>query len=123
MVDQPAEHLDGRPLRPHDRVADHARDDLVVADPPEVDPLVELGQRLGELVELLVLAAVDVDVDEREPGLLAERVECLPERGRDAGGSRRQPGESKPLPCPSTLRISWYSQGDMCSSMSSCVVA
>jgi hypothetical protein len=56
VLDQPAEHLDRRALRADDRVADHARDDLVVADPPEVDPLVELDQRLGELVELLVLA-------------------------------------------------------------------
>jgi hypothetical protein len=51
-----AEHLDRRALGADHGVADHARDDLVVADPPEVDPLVQLDQRLGELVQLLVLA-------------------------------------------------------------------
>ena len=56
VVDEPAEHLDGRPLRSYDRVADHACHHLVVADPPEVDQLVPLHQRLRELVELLVLA-------------------------------------------------------------------
>ena len=34
----------------------------------------------------------------------------------------RNPGESKPLPWPSTRRIVWYSHGDICSSMSSCRV-
>ena len=84
MVHEAAEHLDRRPLRADDRVADDARDDLVVADPPEVDPLVPLDQRLGELVELLVLAALDVHVARARARLLAERVERLAERGRDA---------------------------------------
>ena len=82
-MDQTAEHLDRRALGADHRVADHARDDLVVADSPEVDPLVELGERLGELVKLLELAALHVDVYEREAGLLAECVKGLPECGDD----------------------------------------
>ena len=123
VVDQAAEHLDGRALGADDGVADHAGDDLVVPDPPEVDPLVPFDQRLGELVELLVLATVDVDVGERT----ARPARGAHGRPAPSGGVTRrisrQPGESKPLPWPSTLRISWYSHGDMCSSMSSCVVA
>jgi hypothetical protein len=84
VVDQPAQHFDGGALGADDGVADHACDDLVVPDPPEVDPLVELDHRLGELVELLVLPAARVDVDEREPRLLPQRVERLPERRHDA---------------------------------------
>ena len=41
---------------------------------------------------------------------------------RVAAATARKPGESKPLPCPSTTRISWYSHGDICSSISSVVV-
>ena len=84
VVDQPAEHLDGRALRADDGVADHARDDLVVPDPPEVDPLVPFDQRLGELVERLVLAPAYVHVRKRQPGLLPQRVEGHSERRRHA---------------------------------------
>ena len=56
LVDQPAEHLDRRALGADDLVADDARDDLVVPDAPRLHALVQLGQRLGELVQLLVLA-------------------------------------------------------------------
>ena len=47
------------------------------------DPLVPLDQRLGELVELLVLAALHVDLDERR-GRASRRsgVERVAERRR-----------------------------------------
>jgi hypothetical protein len=48
-------------------------------------------------------------------------VERVAERLRDAA-QLAEPGESKPLPWPSTLRTSVYSHGDMCSSMSSACV-
>ena len=77
---EPAEHLDRRALRPDDAVADHARDDAVVADAPRLHPLVELDQRLGELVQLLVLAPVDVERRASErPACSRARVERLAE--------------------------------------------
>ena len=60
-LDEPAEHLDGRPLRADDAVADHAGDDAVVADAPLLAPLVELDERLGEPVQRVVLAPLDVE--------------------------------------------------------------
>jgi hypothetical protein len=57
VPDQPAEQLHGRALRPDDLGADDPLDDLVVADAPERRALVPLGEQLGELVQLLVLAA------------------------------------------------------------------
>ena len=72
--------LHGRALCPDDRVADHAGDHLVVPDAPEVDPLVPLDHRLGELVQLFVVTTVHVDVGERQPGVFAERVERLTEQ-------------------------------------------
>ena len=116
---EPAEHLDRRPLRADDAVADHPRDDAVVADPPLLAPLVELDQRLREAVERVVVAPL---------ARRAPRARAPPRGGargtpaRAAAAPRaapRQPGESNPLPCPSTLRISWYSQGESSSSMSS----
>src|SRR5919206_5344732 len=84
LLDQAPEQLDRRPLRAHDLVADDSGDDLVVAEAPDGHALVPLRERLGELVEVLELAAAHVQVEEREPGLAAERVERLPETGRDA---------------------------------------
>jgi hypothetical protein len=40
-VDQPLEHLGKRLLRPDQLLADDARDDAVVADAPDLDPLIE----------------------------------------------------------------------------------
>src|SRR3954452_17041374 len=77
VMDHLPEHLDRRPLRPDNLVADDPRDDLVVADAPHRDPLVPLDQRLGELVQILVLAAADVHLDDIEP------------RGCDGGLERR----------------------------------
>src|SRR4051812_2719030 len=69
VVDHLSEHLDRRPLRPDDLVADDSRHDLVVADPPHRDPLVPLDQGLGELVERFVLTPLDVHLDDVEAGL------------------------------------------------------
>ena len=82
LLHEPAEHLDRRPLRADDLVADHPRDDLVVADAPGLRPLVELHQRLGELVQLLVLPPRDVERAQVEAALAEERVELLAERRR-----------------------------------------
>ena len=54
---------------------------------PENRALVELDQRLGELVEALVLASVDVQLDDAEPAELA--FEAAPQR-------RREPVERAP---------------------------
>src|SRR5690242_21162517 len=80
VVDHLPEHLDRRPLGPDDLVADDPRDDLVVADPPHRDPLVPFDQRLGELVELLVLAPANVHLDHVETGVLDRALERLSER-------------------------------------------
>ena len=87
MVDQAAHHLDRRALRADHVAADHALHDLEVAHAPDDDALVELDQLLGELVEILELAAARVDLDERQPGALVRRVERLAERLRRRGGS------------------------------------
>ena len=84
MVDQPAHHLDGRPLRADDVTADRALHDLEVPDAPVDHALVELDQRLRELVQIFELAPARVDLDQREPGALVCRVERLAERFRDA---------------------------------------
>src|SRR5919108_739304 len=65
-------------------VADDPRDHLVVAEAPHRHALVPLGQGFGELVEVLELTAAHVELDDREAGLAAERVEGLAELGRDA---------------------------------------
>ena len=56
VLDQAREQLDGRALRADDVFADDPRDDLEVTEAPDADALVPLGQELGELVELLMLA-------------------------------------------------------------------
>src|SRR5580765_4518338 len=84
VVDHLPQHLDRRPLRPHDLVADDPGDDLVVADPPHRDPLGPLDQGLGELVEPFVLASADVDLDDVEPGRRDRLLEGRAERRRHA---------------------------------------
>src|ERR1700680_2540019 len=62
LLDQLAEHLYGRALDPDRVFAEDARDDAVVAMAPDPDPLVELDQQLGDLVEVLELAAALVEL-------------------------------------------------------------
>jgi hypothetical protein len=81
---EPSEELDGCPLRTDDAVADHARHDLVVAHPPELCLLVQPDEGLRELVELLVVAALDVELHEREPGSAPRGVERLTQAWEDA---------------------------------------
>src|SRR2546423_3801561 len=71
LLDQAPEQLDRRPLRPDDLVPDDPRDDLVVAEAPDRDPLVPLRERLGELVQVLGLAATHIEIDDRKIGLAA----------------------------------------------------
>jgi len=85
---------------------------------PERQPLVPVDQALRELIELLVLAPLDVEVDDAEASCSEQPRKLLPERRRDPP-DLPEAGESKPLPWPSFFRITWYSQGDICSSMSS----
>src|SRR5438874_5579707 len=84
VVDHLPEHLDRRALSTDDLVADDARHDLVVADAPHGHALVPFDQRLGQLVELLLFAALDVHLDHIEPGCAHCRLEGLAERRRDA---------------------------------------
>ena len=70
-------------------------------------------------VELVELAPPDV---ERRRGSDPPRRGVRGTPAPSSGSTRLtsvNPGESNPLPWPSTLRISWYSHGDICSSMSS----
>ncbi len=48
-------------------------------DAPRGRPFVEIGQRLGELVQLLALPTLRIDLHERQPLATAELVECLTE--------------------------------------------
>ena len=82
-IDLP-EHLDRRPLRPDDLIADDPRHDLVVADAPHRDPLVPFDQRFGELVEVLVLAPADVHLDDVQARSANRALERLPEQRRHA---------------------------------------
>ena len=84
MVDHLSEHLDRCSLGADDLVADDARDDLVVADAPHGDALIPLDQRLGEPIQVLVLASMHVELHELEPGLRHGGVEGLAERRCDA---------------------------------------
>src|SRR5436190_18956416 len=83
-MDHLAEHLDRCPLRATDLVADDARDHFVVADAPHGHALVPLDQRLGELVELLVLATLHVYLDNVETRGDDGLLERGAERRRDA---------------------------------------
>src|SRR6476659_9236389 len=74
---QPGEQLDGRSLRADDLAADDPLDDAQVADAPGPRALIELRERLRELVEILVVAGQAVDVDERQPLRAAQLVERL----------------------------------------------
>ena len=103
---EPAEQLDRRPLRPDDAVADDPRDDLVVAHAPQLGLLVELHERLRELVELLVLAPLDVELREREARLAASGVEGLAESREDPaqlGPPRRVEAGAVPEHLPDLL--------------------
>src|SRR5579862_9002986 len=82
VVDQAPHHLDRCPLRADDVAADRALHDLEVPDAPHDHALVELDQLLGELVQLLELAAACVDLGERKPGPVVGGVERLAERLR-----------------------------------------
>src|SRR6476661_1451656 len=62
LRDQLAEHLDRRALRTDGLLAERPGDDRVVAKTPHPDALVPFGQQLGDLVEVLVLAAVAIQV-------------------------------------------------------------
>src|SRR5689334_15023617 len=84
VVDHLPEHFDRRALRADDLIADDARNDLVVADAPHRHPLVPLDQRLGELVELLVLTSLHVHLDRVEACGRNRLLEGLAERRRDA---------------------------------------
>ena len=88
VLDQAGEQLDRRALRADDVLADDPRDDLEVAEAPDADALVPLGQQLGELVELLVLAAARVDLEQREPALAAQRRRTRRAAAATRGGSR-----------------------------------
>src|SRR5581483_9541922 len=66
LGDQLSQHLDRRALGPDRVLAERAGDDRVVAEAPHPDALVPVGQELGQLVELLVLAAALVELRERE---------------------------------------------------------
>ena len=103
---EPAEQLDRRPLRPDDAVADDPRDDLVVAHAPQLGLLVELHERLRELVQLLVLAPLDVELREREARLAASGVEGLAEPREDPaqlGPPRRVEAGAVPEHLPDLL--------------------
>src|SRR5918912_2620840 len=84
VVDHLPQHLDGRSLRAHHLVADHPRDDLVVPDAPHRDALVPLGQRLGKLVQFLVVAPPHVQLDDVESRVGNGVLERLPKRRRHA---------------------------------------
>src|SRR5207302_7263041 len=80
VLDQAGEQVDRCALRADDVLADDPRHDLEVAEAPDADALVPLGELLGELVEILVLASARVDLEQREAALLAESVEGAVER-------------------------------------------
>src|SRR5579863_4432559 len=85
LRDQLREHGDRCALRPRGVLADASHDGRVVAEAPDPDPLVPVGQRLGELVEVLELAAVLVELDEIEPRRGDARVEGAPGVARRGG--------------------------------------
>ena len=58
----------GVPCVPITDSADDPLDDDEVADAPDDDALVPLDQELGELVEVLVLAAARVHLEQRQAG-------------------------------------------------------
>src|SRR5919106_1543637 len=82
LMDELAEHLDRRPLRADDLAADNALDEQKVVHTPERDALVPLDQELGQLVELFVLAAAAVELDDRQALVGKPLAERLAERRR-----------------------------------------
>src|ERR1035441_994139 len=92
LGDQLSQHLHRCSLRSRGVLAEVARDGGVVAEAPDPDALVPVGERLGGLVELLELPAALVQLDELEPGRLDEAVEGpagAPCRGGDGAKARR----------------------------------
>jgi len=83
VLDQPGEQLDGGALGADHVLSDHAADHLHVPEAPDADLLVPVDQGLGELVQILVLAAAGVDLEQRQPALAPQRVEGRIEAWRD----------------------------------------
>ena len=82
QVDQPAEHLDRRALRADTRAADHALDDDEVARRARrrcARPTRSGARRAGRAPR--ARGRGRIDLDQREPGRLARRVERVAERG------------------------------------------
>ncbi len=73
-----------------------------MTEAPELGLLVELDQRLGELVEMLVVAPLDVEVPEGESGRAAGGVERLSQSREDAS-ELVPPGRVEPRPVPEHL--------------------
>ena len=92
----------GVPCVPTTRRRSRARPPGSGASGQRLAPLVELDERLGEPVQRVVFAASDVE-HRRGDARLARGARGTPGRATAARPSAsRQPGESKPLPCPST---------------------
>jgi hypothetical protein len=72
---RPGEQLDRSALGADHVLADHAADHLHVAEAPDADLLVPVDERLGQLVQVLVVAALRVDLEQRQPALAPQRVE------------------------------------------------
>ena len=94
-----------------------ARPPSVVLDAPDRRRLVQLDERLGELDRAASCSRL-----RGRPRPIETRPST--ERVARAAGERRPhlrgtPGRVEARPWPSTRRISWYSHGDSCSSMSS----
>src|SRR5262249_19950291 len=103
LLDQPAEQLDRRALRADHLVADDSRDHLVMAHPPQRQALVPIDQGLGELVQVFVLATLDVEVENRQSALAQRARERLPEQRRDAADlTEAGRVEAAAVPEPST---------------------
>ena len=108
----------GEYLSTHSGAADNPFGNLVVAHPPCRQALIEDGERLSDLVKVLKFSASNVHIDQEQvPAPRAGRgtTRLPPEQ---LPGIPLKPGESKPLPPASAFRRSWYSHGEMCSSMS-----
>ena len=86
---EPAEQLDRSSLRADDAVADDPRDDLVVAHAPQLRLLVELHERLRQLVQLLVVPPLHVKVRQGQARVATRLVEGLAE-------PREDPAELRP---------------------------
>ncbi len=95
---RPASSSTGVPCVPTTSSPMIAPDHLHVPEAPDADLLVPVRQVLGELVEILVLAALRVDLEQRQPALAPQPVERLEQRRRhalDRGGSRASRSPSR----------------------------